>query len=121
MPMCPAKADFRLCNRAAGPIILAFGYKDSQGLGTHGWWSINPSACITLLRGALLDRYYYIYVIDHDDRTNWSGPVYMCTQNKKFAIYGTDNCSARGYDRTGFIQIDTGRAASWTVQLTGNH
>ena len=28
------------------------------------------------------------------------------------------NCLARGYDRTGFFEVDTGEQRSWTVQLT---
>jgi len=42
----------------------------------------------------------------------------MCSRDKEFTIRGTDNCLARGYDRTGFFEVDTGEQRSWTVQLT---
>jgi hypothetical protein len=42
----------------------------------------------------------------------------MCTREKVFTIKGSADCLARGYDRTGFLEVDTGEQASWTVQLT---
>ena len=42
----------------------------------------------------------------------------MCTRDKEFTIRGTEDCLARGYDRTGFFEVDTGEQRSWTVQLT---
>jgi uncharacterized membrane protein len=71
-----------------------------------------------LLRGALVARYYYIYAVDYDRGGEWSGKAYMCSREKEFTIRGTDNCLARGYDRTGFFEVDTGEQRSWTVQLT---
>jgi uncharacterized membrane protein len=29
-----------------------------------------------------------------------------------------EDCLARGFDRSGFFEIDTGEQKSWTVQLT---
>ena len=46
------------------------------------------------------------------------GSAYMCSREKEFTIRGTENCLARGYDRTGFFEVDTGEQRSWTVQLT---
>ena len=42
----------------------------------------------------------------------------MCTKENEFLIRGTDNCLTRGYDRTGFLEIDTLEQKNWTVQLT---
>ena len=42
----------------------------------------------------------------------------MCSREKEFTIRGTENCLARGYDRTGFFEVDTSEQRSWTVQLT---
>ena len=42
----------------------------------------------------------------------------MCSRDKEFTIRGTDDCLARGYDRTGFFEVDTGEQRAWTVQLT---
>jgi hypothetical protein len=42
----------------------------------------------------------------------------MCTRPKEFTIQGSENCLARGFDRTGFFEVDTGEQRAWTVQLT---
>jgi hypothetical protein len=42
----------------------------------------------------------------------------MCTREREFTIKGTADCLARGFDRTGFFEVDTGEQPSWTVQLT---
>jgi uncharacterized membrane protein len=114
----PAKADFRLCNNTGSRVGVAIGYKDAEGWTTEGWWNISARSCETLLRGALVARYYYIYAVDYDRGGEWSGHAYMCSREKEFTIRGIENCLARGYDRTGFFEVDTGEQRSWTVQLT---
>lgn len=114
----PARADFRVCNNTGGRVGIAIGYKDAEGWTTEGWWNISGRSCDTLLRGALVARYYYIYAVDYDRGGEWSGHAFMCTRDKEFTIRGTENCLARGYDRTGFFEVDTGEQRSWTVQLT---
>ncbi len=116
--MYPAKADFRLCNNTGSRVGVSIGYKDNEGWTTEGWWNVSSRSCETLLRGALVARYYYIYAVDYDRGGEWSGKAYMCSREKEFTIRGTDNCLARGYDRTGFFEVDTGEQRSWTVQLT---
>ncbi len=115
-----AKADFRLCNNTGSRVGIALGYKDAEGWTTEGWWNVNPRTCETLLRGALVARYYYIYAVDYDRGGEWSGHAYMCSREKEFTIRGIQNCLARGYDRTGFFEVDTREQRSWTVQLTDN-
>jgi uncharacterized membrane protein len=114
----PAKADFRLCNNTGSRVGIALGYKDAEGWTTEGWWNVNSRTCETLLRGALVARYYYIYAVDYDRGGEWSGHAFMCSREKEFTIRGIGNCLARGYDRTGFFEVDTGEQRAWTVQLT---
>ena len=76
------------------------------------------ASCETLLRGALVARFYYIYAVDYDRGGEWSGQAFMCTRDKEFTVRGTEDCLARGFDRTGFFEVDTGEQQSWTVQLT---
>jgi len=118
MPMTAAKADFRLCNNTGGRVGVSIGYKDAEGWTTEGWWNIPARSCETLLRGALVARYYYVYAVDYDRGGEWSGHAFMCSREKEFTIRSTDNCLARGYDRTGFFEVDTNEQRSWTVQLT---
>jgi uncharacterized membrane protein len=114
----PAKADFRLCNNTSNRIGIAVGYKENEGWSTEGWWNLAARSCETVLRGSLVARFYYIYAVDYDRGGEWSGQAFMCTRDKEFTIRGTDDCLARGYDRTGFFEVDTGDQPSWTVQLT---
>ena len=114
----PAAADFRLCNNTSSRVGIALGYKDAEGWTTEGWWNISSRSCETLLRGTLVARYYYIYAIDYDRGGEWSGQAFMCSRDKEFTIRGTEDCLARGYDRTGFFEVDTGEQRAWTVQLT---
>lgn len=114
----PAQADFRLCNNTGSRVGVAIGYKDTEGWVTEGWWNVSARTCETLLRGSLVARYYYIYAVDYDRGGEWSGHAFMCSREKEFTIRGTKNCLARGYDRTGFFEVDTRQQRSWTVQLT---
>ena len=114
----PARADFRLCNNTGNRVGIAVGYKENEGWTTEGWWNISARSCETVLRGALVARFYYIYAVDYDRGGEWSGQAFMCTREKEFTIRGTDDCLARGYDRTGFFEVDTGEQRAWTVQLT---
>ena len=68
--------------------------------------------------GPLVARFYYIYAVDYDRGGEWSGKAFMCTRDKEFTIRGIEDCLARGYDRTGFFEVDTTEQRSWTVQLT---
>jgi len=114
----PAAADFRLCNNTSSRVGIALGYKDADGWTTEGWWNVSSRSCETLLRGNLVARFYYIYALDYDRGGEWSGQAFMCSRDKEFTIKGTENCLARGFDRTGFFEVDTGEQRSWTVQLT---
>jgi len=114
----PAAADFRLCNNTSSRVGIALGYKDAEGWTTEGWWNVSSRSCETLLKGTLVARYYYIYALDYDRGGEWSGQAFMCSRDKEFTIKGTDNCLARGFDRTGFFEVDTGDQRAWTVQLT---
>jgi uncharacterized membrane protein len=114
----PAAADFRLCNNTASRVGVSVGYKDNDGWTTEGWWNVAARSCETLLRGTLVARFYYIYAVDYDRGGEWSGQAFMCTRDKEFTVRGTEDCLARGFDRTGFFEVDTGEQQSWTVQLT---
>jgi uncharacterized membrane protein len=114
----PAEANFRLCNNTSSRVGVAIGYKDAQGWTTEGWWNLPARTCETVLKGNLVARYYYVYAVDYDRGGEWMGQAFMCTRDKEFTIRGITNCLARGFDRTGFFEVDTGEQSTWTVQLT---
>jgi uncharacterized membrane protein len=118
LAVTPVLADFRLCNRTSAQVSIAIGYKSDKTWRTEGWWNMPPNSCHTLLEGVLSSRYYYVYAVDETTRGEWGGKAFMCTQDRMFTIDGIEECVKRGYQRTGFFEIDTGDHRSWTVQLT---
>lgn len=114
----PAAADFRLCNNTINRVSVSLSYTDGDNWVSEGWWNLKPSACETLVRGPLAAEFYYVYAMD-EKGGEWKGKAFMCTRDREFKIDGRENCYARGFDRTGFFEVDTGKdARSWTVQLT---
>jgi uncharacterized membrane protein len=114
-----AGGEFRVCNETGNKISVAFGYRADKGWQSEGWWVADPSSCVTVYRGDLgARRYYYLYAADDVGGGAWDGTVYMCTRDETFTIFGVEDCLARGYERTGFFEVDTHNKSNWTVQLT---
>lgn len=115
--VAPAKADLRVCNTTSTRVGVAIGYQDNTTWVTEGWFNLRAGACETILKGKLNSRYYYVFAQDYDRGGEWSGSNYLCTRDQEFAIRGPQDCYARGYERAGFMEIDTGEQADWTVEL----
>jgi uncharacterized membrane protein len=113
-----ARADFRVCNATQNLVGVAIGYRANSGWITEGWWHVEGSSCKTLIEGQLSSRYYYLYAEDAERGGRWDGPINMCVAEKEFKIAGVNDCFARGFQRAGFQEYDTGEQASWMVQLT---
>ncbi len=107
----------KLCNTTSSRVGVAVGYKSTKGWVSEGWWNIASHTCETVVTGKLINRYYYLHVLDYDQSGEWSGKLYMCTDDKPFTITEIDNCAERGFKRTGFFEVDTGEESSWTVRL----
>ena len=125
-PATPAPApedvgegSFRVCNETANRVSIAFGYRADKGWQSEGWWVAEPDKCVTVYRGNLeARRYYYLYAADDVSGGAWDGNVFMCTRDETFTIFGVEDCLARGYERTGFFEVDTNNRSDWTLQLT---
>ena len=114
----PAFADLRMCNNTSSRVSVALAYTDGQEWVSEGWWNLKSLDCVTLLKGALAAQYYYVYAMD-ERGGEWKGKAFMCTSDREFKIEGRQACFVRGFDRTGFFEVDTGKEAkSWTVRLT---
>jgi uncharacterized membrane protein len=121
VPGGPAVADLRVCNTTGSRIGVAVGYRDPQGWLTEGWFNLKARACESVLKGDLTFRYYYIYGVDYDRGGEWSGKSFMCSREREFTVRGFENCLARGFERTGYFEIDTGEQKNWTVQFTDSN
>jgi uncharacterized membrane protein len=115
----PALADLKLCNKTPSRVGVALGYKDKDGWASEGWWNVGPNNCESLLKGPLIARYYYIFAIDYDKGGSWGGKAMMCTQRKIFTIRGIEDCQSRGFEKTGFFEVDTGEETDWSITLSG--
>lgn len=116
----PAKADLRVCNETANMLSVALGYRAERGWMSEGWWQAPPGDCRVLYQGDLERRFYYLFAADDIGGGAWDGAVFMCTRDETFTIFGVEDCLARGYERTGFFEIDTQNRTDWTLQLTEN-
>jgi uncharacterized membrane protein len=114
----PAKADLRVCNQSANPVSIALGYRADKGWQSEGWWVAPSTKCAVVYQGDLHSRYFYLYVADDIGGGAWDGSVFMCTRDESFTIFGVEDCLARGYERTGFFEVDTQNKPDWTLQLT---
>ena len=113
-----ARGDFRVCNNSGSRISVSLAYTDGETWISEGWWNLKPSGCEILVRGPLAAEYYYVYAMD-EHGGEWKGKAFMCTRDREFRIIGREDCFVRGFDRTGFFEVDTGKEAkNWTVQLT---
>jgi uncharacterized membrane protein len=113
----PAFAAFNVCNKTALPARVALGRFDGTNWTSQGWWTIAPKSCAGLLTGPLQARYYYLYATDGAAGT-WEGKTRFCVAPDSKFLAQRGDCAKRGYDRRGFFEIDTGRAADWTQTLS---
>ncbi|MET4686137.1 putative membrane protein [Sinorhizobium fredii] len=113
-----ARADFRVCNGTQQLVGVAIGYRANDGWVTEGWWQVPATTCATLIEGELQSRYYYLYAEDAAKGGRWTGDINMCVAENEFKIAGVQDCFARGFQRMGFKEYDTGRQGSWMVQLS---
>jgi len=114
----PAEAGLQVCNKARVPAKVSLGRIEAGAWQSQGWWGIAPGKCATLLGGPLDARYYYLYGTDGGSGT-WGGDMGFCTKAAgSFKIAGRGNCAARGYDSTGFFEIDTQDRTDWKQSLS---
>ncbi len=113
-----AKADFRMCNDTKSLVGIALGFREKEKWITEGWWQIPSETCSSLIEGNLSSRFFYIYAEDADHGGQWRGDIFMCTDDREFRITGIQECFTRGYQKTGFFEVDTGDKGSWMVRLT---
>ncbi|HHY50221.1 MAG TPA: DUF1036 domain-containing protein [Alphaproteobacteria bacterium] len=113
------EGSLRVCNQTANPVSIALGYRAERGWQSEGWWVAGPNECKTVFSGNLAARrYYYVYAVDDVGGGSWDGSFFMCTRDESFTIFDEKDCLARGYERTGFFEIDTHYRSNWTLQLT---
>jgi len=113
----PAHAALTVCNKSAHGVKVAVGLFNGANWMSAGWWRLAPKTCAPVVAGVLDARFYCLYATDGGSGS-WGGPRGFCTaQGEKFEILGRVNCQARGFDRKGFFEVDTGRHADYAQSL----
>src|SRR5258707_6628476 len=113
-----AQAGLNVCNKGARAAKVAIGRFNGTRWMSEGWWRVPGRKCDELIPGKLDARYYYMYATDGAVGT-WDGGKSFCTgSSEKFAIVGRGGCAARGYERRGFFEIDTGNLLNFTQALS---
>lgn len=109
-----ALAGLEICNETTVKQTVAIGYKDGDDWVSEGWWNIVSGDCKTPLDGELKSRYYYYRALasgrDFQDQN-----IAFCTVRKAFTIVGDSDCEGRGYEKSMFSKIDTGKTATHFV------
>jgi uncharacterized membrane protein len=114
----PAAAGLSVCNKGAHPVKVAIGLFDGTHWSSRGWWHVPAKACMPLVPGRLVARYYYMYATD-GTTGSWDGGRSFCTAAAdRFAIIGRGECTPRGYDHHAFFEIDTGNQLDFTQKLS---
>lgn len=116
-----------LCNKTSYLVWAATGMLRADVFESRGWTRVPGDSCAQVFNQTLDDRYYFYYAEAIDDkgksiveagrRKVWSGDQTLCTKPTRFVIRGDENCKQRGFDRHNFVQIDTGTARRWKVNL----
>jgi uncharacterized membrane protein len=118
LPAGAAHASLNVCNKTLLPARVVLGRFDGTNWSSQGWWKVPPKSCAALLTGTLVARYYYLYATDSAAGT-WEGKTHFCVaSDAKFLAVGRADCKNRGFDRRGFIEIDTGQSPDWTQTLS---
>ena len=107
-------AAMTFCNRTTNTIETAFGYRESGGWASEGWWRIEPGECSRVYGNPLMHRFYFYYATSLAPRAKgkhpltWAGKYKLCVDTKAFRIEGDEDCESRNYQTQGFQQIDIG-------------
>jgi uncharacterized membrane protein len=105
-----ARAGLEICNDTQARQTVAIGYKQGDDWVSEGWWNIDPGACSTPVSGDLKNRYYY-YLSKSSGWEFMDGNIAFCTESDVFTIVGDQDCAQRGYEKSLFRKIDTGKTA----------
>lgn len=114
----PAHAGLTVCNKTAHPAKLALGRFNGTQWMSEGWWTVDSRHCTSVISAPLDARYYYLYATDGGPGS-WDGSRAFCVSAADaFKIVGRADCAARGFDRKGFFEVDTGQKTDYTQSLS---
>lgn len=114
------QAGYQFCNRTPYDVWAAIGVDGDGGPVSKGWWQLAPDRCVKAIKDKLTFEKIYSYAEAFppgQERIIWGGDYEMCTSEAVFAIEGTENCGARGYDSRGFKTVDINGQQGWNEEF----
>lgn len=124
------QAGFKICNESTEVANVSIGYNHADyGWTSEGWWKLEEGECTVLIKGDLLNRYYYIYAAGEDGGT-WSGSEsqqggHFCVAAHKYTLHNREyqtgdtlDCETGGFKDRKFDEIDTKNNQDFTYELT---
>jgi uncharacterized membrane protein len=122
----PARADYTICNRTSGDVLVAVGYVNpGGGFVSEGWWTLRAGGhCEALvLDHETTDRHnYFFYAKEVGGGSVWEGGTRLCTTSRAFKIVGHQTggnwCADNGFDDRYFNHVESG-SGNHTTNLTG--
>lgn len=115
-----ATAGLTFCNRTQDIVWSALG-RETQGKRiSQGWWRLQPGQCEKVIKDKLIERFVYAFASGEKSEganQTWGGAFPFCTRASLFEIEGADDCPGRGFESTGFLQIDTGGRPGLTFEF----
>jgi uncharacterized membrane protein len=97
-----------LCNRTSNKITAAIARRRPDGWESRGWWTLDAGLCARTVDESLIAAPHYVYA----EMETPQGPRYLTgaetifcsTSRSKFAILGRENCDARRFRQTSFVE-----------------
>lgn len=122
-----SSAKFTVCNEYPFAINLAYGKHDGVGWTAYGWFGVSAGQCKVIDSSPIYNPYLYIYAESRDGEGS-EGPslfegnrtrtVDMCVNvEKPFNIRNSGSCSATGYKKLPFHEINTGGYTQYRLRL----
>ncbi|GAC1333773.1 MAG: DUF1036 domain-containing protein [Bradyrhizobium sp.] len=109
LPLPPAYADLKLCNRMSYVVEAAIGIDTKAATATRGWFRIDPAACRVVVQGTLTADRILLSAralgVYGSSPVPQSGGDMLCTAPDNFVIAAARQCRA-GQTPAPFTQIN---------------
>lgn len=115
------------CNDTRHVVMAALAIEDGATITTHGWWRVEPGACLRpeLPRRISGRLFSFAEAVDNAgamiERKGrplvWGGNSKFCVKNIRFEISDHKNCEALGLDIKAFVPVDFPAASGATIRF----
>lgn len=125
LPVSPASAALKLCNRTSYVLYAGTGLIHAPNVTTRGWTRIAPGACETAIEGPLAPSGTYVYARTSEAHSGpahaWGGGTAMCIIDNDFSLtapLGANRCPSDDAFEVPFAEVATKGAKSWSATFT---